>query len=340
MEETKQEINILILSAGTRDKVVQYYCKALAGRGKVIATDCSEYAPAIYEADAYEIVPRMTAPGYLEVILGLVEKWHAKGCFSLIDPELSLLAKNREAFRERGCEVMISPYDLVETCFHKYRTMELFQSFNLPTAKCYLTIEDFRQALDRGEVSWPVFVKPENGSASLHINEVSSMEEIKTLFSIHENLMIQEYMHGQEYGADVYIDMLSGKCTAIFLKKKLRMRAGETDKSVSVHDEALFAKITDFAEKAGFCGQIDIDLFLNDGVWYFSEVNPRYGGGYPHAYCCGVDTASMYVHNLAGEENPVDIGRYEDDICMMKYNELAVRRITDEENCAYDAYRI
>ncbi len=335
MENTNQEINILILSAGTRDKVVQYYRRALSGRGKVIATDCSEYAPAIYEADAYEIVPRMTAQGYLQVILGLVEKWHVKGCFSLIDPELSLLAENQDAFRERGCQVMISPYELVETCFHKYRTMKLFQSFDLPTARCYLTIEEFEKALERGEVSWPVFVKPENGSASLHINEVSSMEEIRTLFAIHDNLMIQEFMHGQEYGADVYVDMLSGRCTAIFLKKKLRMRAGETDKSVSVHDEALFAKIADFAERAGFRGQIDIDLFLNDGVWYFSEVNPRYGGGYPHAYCCGVDTPSLYVHNLAGKENPVDIGSYEDDICMMKYNELAVRRITEKENSAY-----
>ena len=44
-------INILILSAGTRDKVVQYFKEALAGKGQVIATDCSPYAPAIYEAD-------------------------------------------------------------------------------------------------------------------------------------------------------------------------------------------------------------------------------------------------------------------------------------------------
>ena len=29
-------INILILSAGTRDKVVQYFKEALAGKGKVI----------------------------------------------------------------------------------------------------------------------------------------------------------------------------------------------------------------------------------------------------------------------------------------------------------------
>ena len=34
-------MNILILSAGTRDKVVQYFKKELGDRGRIIATDCS-----------------------------------------------------------------------------------------------------------------------------------------------------------------------------------------------------------------------------------------------------------------------------------------------------------
>ena len=52
-------MNILILSAGTRDKVVQYFKKELAGKGRVIATDCSNLAPAVYEADAFSLVPRI-----------------------------------------------------------------------------------------------------------------------------------------------------------------------------------------------------------------------------------------------------------------------------------------
>ncbi|MDO4284878.1 MAG: ATP-grasp domain-containing protein [Eubacteriales bacterium] len=328
-------MNILILSAGTRNKVVQYYRQALAGRGRVIATDCSPYAPAIYEADAYEIVPRMTEPGYLDVILSLVRKWEAAGCFSLIDPELSLLARERERFEALGCTPMISPYNLVETCFHKYRMAGLFAECGLPTAKCYLSLEEFDAALERGEISYPVFAKPEDGSASLNISQVYDRKELSVLFERHENLMIQEFMDGQEYGADVYVDMVSGQCTAIFLKKKLRMRAGETDKSVSVHDPALFETIRRFVERAGFRGQIDIDIFDVGGTYYFSEVNPRYGGGYPHAYCCGVDTPSMYVRNLSGEACEPEIGAYEDGVCMMKYNELSVRRIADGVNEAY-----
>lgn len=324
-------MNILILSAGTRDKVVQYFKKELAGRGRVIATDCSNLAPAVYEADEFFLVPRITAPDYLDVILEICKKEKITGVFSLIDPELSLLAKERERFLAVGTTPIVSDYDLVETCFDKYRMFELLQKMQIPTAKCYADKESFYRAEEAGEISYPVFVKPVRGSASIHINKAGSREEIDVLCDVYDDLMIQEYMDGQEYGADVYVDMLSGKCTDIFVKKKIKMRAGETDKSVSVKDEKLFALIRDFVEKCGFRGMIDIDIFQIDGVYYISEVNPRFGGGYPHAYGCGVNMAAAAVKNLSGQENEVRIGSYREGVCMMKFNEVMIRDMAGEE---------
>lgn len=324
-------MNILILSAGTRDKVVQYFKKELSGRGRVIATDCSNLAPAVYEADAFYLVPRITAPDYLDVVLDICVKEKITGVFSLIDPELSLLAKERERFLAVGTTPIVSDYELVETCFDKYRMFEMLQKMQIPTAKCYADKEAFYRAQDAGEISYPVFVKPVRGSASIHINKVGSKEEIEVLFALYDDLMIQEYMDGQEYGADVYVDMLSGKCTDIFVKKKIKMRAGETDKSVSFKDEKLFALIRDFAEKCGFRGMIDIDIFEIGGAYYISEVNPRFGGGYPHAYGCGVNMAAAVAKNLSGQENEVRIGAYKEGICMMKFNEVMIRDMTGEE---------
>ncbi len=324
-------MNILILSAGTRNKIVQYFKRAVGTEGKVIATDCSNLAPAVYEADRFYLVPRISAPDYLEQILDICKKERIHGVFSLIDPELSLLAKERERFLAVGTTPVISPYELVETCFDKYRMYQLLQEMKIPAAKCYVTKESFCGALERGEISFPVFVKPVRGSASINISRVSSMEEIDVLFGLYEDLMIQEYMDGQEYGADVYIDMISGRCTSVFVKKKLKMRAGETDKSVSVRDEALFVLLQNFVEKCGFCGMIDIDIFRIDGVYYISEVNPRFGGGYPHAYESGVDMPAQVLRNLEGEENPVSIGQYREGVCMMKYNEIAIVNLREEE---------
>ncbi|MDE6405107.1 MAG: ATP-grasp domain-containing protein [Lachnospiraceae bacterium] len=324
-------MNILILSAGTRDKVVQYFKKELAGKGRVIATDCSNLAPAVYEADAFYLVPRITEPGYLEVVLDICKKEKVAGVFSLIDPELSLLAKERERFLAVGTTPVISDYELVETCFDKYRMFEMLRKMQIPTAKCYIEKEAFFRAEEGGEISYPVFVKPVRGSASIHINKVGSKKEIDVLCDLYDDLMMQEYMDGTEFGADVYVDMISGKCTDIFVKKKIKMRAGETDKSVSFKDEKLFALIRDFVEECGFRGMIDIDIFEIDGVYYISEVNPRFGGGYPHAYGCGVNMAAAVIRNLDGQENEVRIGAYKEGVCMMKFNEVMIRDMSGEE---------
>lgn len=323
-------MNILILSAGTRDKVVQYFKKEIGTNGKVVATDCSNLAPAVYEADKFYLVPRITAPGYMDKILDICKKECIDGVFSLIDPELSMLAKERTRFEEIGTTPVVSEYDLVETCFNKYKMYELFQKMNIPTAKCYLSKEAFLEAKSAGKIDYPVFVKPVCGSASMHINKVSSEEELEGLFHMYDDLMVQEFMDGTEYGADVYIDMISGKVTSLFVKEKIKMRAGETDKSVSVKDEVLFAQIIRFAEEAGFRGMIDIDIFKINDTYYFSEVNPRFGGGYPHAYECGVNMPRQVIENLTGNKNLPAIGDYKEGIIMMKYNEIMVRDMSKE----------
>lgn len=321
-------INILILSAGTRNKVVSAFREELKGKGQVIATDCSNIGPAIYEADKSYIVPRIDAPSYIDVILDICKKENVTALFSLIDPELSLIAKNYDRFTQIGVTPIVSTYELCETSLDKFRMYDMLQKLGIPTAKCYMDPEVFYAARDMGEVDFPVFVKPRKGSASLGITAVNTPDMLNALTNEYDDLMIQEFMHGQEYGADVYIDMISGKCTSVFLKKKIKMRAGETDKSVSVINERLFKQIAEFVEKVGYRGMIDIDLFHDEdmGTWYLSEVNPRFGGGYPHAYACGVSFPRMIIKNLEGEENPVDIGTYEEGIVMMKYNEIMVMR--------------
>ena len=95
-------MNILILSCGTRNKIVQYFRETFAGSGNVIATDMSPYAPAIFEADKYYLVPRITEPDYIPTVLDICRKEKISGILSLIDPELSLLALHRKEFEALG----------------------------------------------------------------------------------------------------------------------------------------------------------------------------------------------------------------------------------------------
>lgn len=326
-----KEINILILSVGTRNKIIQYFMKSLMdvhGKkiGKVLATDMSDLAPAIYEADKYYQVPRMTDDGYIEVIFNICKKEGVTAILSLIDPELSLLAQNESVFRSMGITVIGSSYELCEISLDKYLMYDWLVKHKYNCAKSWMIKEDFYKDIEMGKANYPVFVKPARGSASISISKAYDRETVDLLFAHEDGLMIQEFLDGQEIGADVYIDMVSGEVVSIFTKKKLKMRAGETDKAVSYKDDKLFAYIVQFVKEAGYRGQIDIDIFEVNGEYYISEVNPRFGGGYPHAYECGCNHMDLIINNLVGNVNRRNIGNYEEGISMMKYSEICIGR--------------
>lgn len=319
-------MNILILSVGTRNKIVQYFKMALNGFGKVVATDMSEIAPAIYEADTYYIVPQMIAPNYLETILEICKNEKIDGVLSLIDPELSFLAENREKFEAIGATVIGSTYELCEMSLDKFQMYNWLMSHDYRCAKSYMDKEKFFADVEAGVITYPVFVKPARGSASVSISKVYDRETVELLFAHEDGLMIQEFLVGQEIGTDVYIDIISHEVVSIFAKKKLKMRAGETDKAVSFKDEKLFDLVERFVKEAGYNGQIDIDIFDVNGEYYISEVNPRFGGGYPHAFETGADHMRLIINNLNGKTNEPCIGAYEEDVYMMKYNEIMIKK--------------
>lgn len=321
-------MNILLLSSGTRNKIVQYFKKALEGKGNAICTDMSNLAPSIYESDKFYTVPRMTAPGYLDVILDICKKEKIDGVLSLIDPELSLLAENREKFAAVGTTVIGSSYELCERSLDKFEMYNWLTEHGYNCAKSYMDKDEFFADVEAGKAKYPIFVKPARGSASIAISKVYDKETVELLFAHSEGLMIQEFLDGQEIGADVYIDMVSGEVVSIFTKKKLLMRAGETDKAESFKDEKLMELIKKFVKESGYSGQIDIDIFDVNGEYYISEVNPRFGGGYPHAYESGADHMKLIVNNLEGKANECVVGEnYEVGTYMMKYNEVMVKKI-------------
>ena len=318
-------MTILLLSAGTRNKIVQYF-RSVEGV-RVVATDMQKTAPAIYEADAFYIVPRITDPGYLDIICDICRKEKVDSVLSLIDPELGLLAANEDRFRQLGVTVVGSNKELCERALDKMQMYRWLVSHEYPCAKSYVDKKAFYLDLQNDKISYPVFIKPIRGSASIGISVVENSSMLDFLFSHFNGMMVQEYLKGQEIGADVYIDMVSHEVVSIFTKKKLLMRSGETDKSVSFKDERLFELIERFCKESGWLGQIDIDLFEIDGKYFISEVNPRFGGGYPHAYECGCNHMKMIVNNLRGIPNRRAIGAYDEGIYMMKYNEIRVDKL-------------
>lgn len=321
-------MNILILSCGTRNLLVRYFKESDSGFDRVIGTDCSAYAPALYETDAHYLVPRMTAPEYLDTILDICRKESVNAVLPLQEDELALIASHRKLFTDIGATPVVSALSAVNLCRDKYAFYQHLIAHGLPALTSCNSFSTFLEEMKNGCMNLPVFLKPVRGCGSIGIQKVNHLELLEALCKYaEEDYMIQNLAQGEEFGADIYVDMLTHKPVSLFVKKKLRMRAGETEKSVSYRDGELFRLILDTVATLELSGPIDMDIFQVNDVYYISEINPRFGGGYPHAYRCGIHFPRLIANNIAGKENADTIGSYEDGICMLKYTDLMMLKI-------------
>lgn len=322
-QEWRNIMNILILSCGTRNLLVRYFKEKGNGIEKAAGTDCSIYAPALYDTDVHYIVPRMTEPNYLDTILDICKKEKINAVLPLQEDELYLIAAHKNLFADIGVTPIVSNAETVDLCRDKFAFYKHLKKHHLPAITSVNSFKTFLKEQEAGTMSLPVFLKPTRGCGSVGIQKVEHLELLETLCKYaDEEYLIQNFAKGEEYGADIYVDLLSRKPVAIFVKKKLRMRAGETEKSVSYKDEKLFDLIQKTVAALDLCGPIDMDIFQIEGEYYISEINPRFGGGYPHAYNCGVNFPKLIANNIAGIENTASIGSYEEGVCMLKYTDL------------------
>ena len=322
-------MNYLMLSVGRRGELMKDFRLSMEEGSRIIATDNSPYAPALYFADQQYIVPRIDDPVYIDTILDICKKEEINAVTTFIDPEIMLLSENRERFTEIGVEVLAPYTDTARLCFDKYEMFRYLRSCGVRTAMTWGTFEEVKEALDAGKASLPVFVKPRTGSGSVGARKVLDLETLRAAFEQEPGLIAQELMTGEgcfDLDADVYVDTISHKPVAIFSKRKISTTIGGANKTISFKDDKLF----DFAQEAlshfWFNGPIDADFFYKDGKYYLSEVNPRFGGAYLHAYGAGVDFIKLIERNLHGEENEVQIGNYEEGVVMMMYDSVVIRK--------------
>lgn len=323
-------MNYLLLSVGRRGELIKDFKLSISEGSHIIATDNSSYAPALYFADKHYIVPRIDEPNYIDIILNICKREQINAVTTFIDPEILLLAKNREKFKSINCEVLAPYKETAELCFDKFKMFKYLQNNGIRTVMTWGSFDEFKVDLDAGAVSMPIFVKPRTGSGSVGARRVFDIDELRISFEQDSSLIVQELMVGEgcyDIDADIYVDILSHEPVAMFSKRKISTTIGGANKTISFKDQKLFDFIQNAMNKFQFNGPIDVDLFYKDGKYYLSEINPRFGGAYLHAYGAGVDFIKLIEQNLQGLENEVQIGNYEEDIVMMMYDSVVIKKM-------------
>ena len=311
-------MNILFTCAGRRTYLLKYFKENMAEGDKVVATDMQLSAPALQAADVKLQVPAVYDPEYVKITLRICEEQKIDALISLNDLELPILAENKAKFEALGVKVIVSDPQVIDIAFDKYKTALWVESLGLVAPKSYMRLADVKEALAKGEIEFPLFMKPRWGSGSIGLESIADMEELDIYYNLlmkkikktilatasvgDEYIMIQEKLTGNEFGLDIMND-LTGKNVAVSVKQKLAMRAGETDKAVTVDLPEVREMGKKIGEALGHIGNLDVDIMQRaDGAYCVLELNPRFGGGYPFSYEAGVNMPKAIIQWVKGEE--------------------------------------
>ena len=325
--------NLLFCSVGRRGRLLRNVKETIGKTGLLVGTDHQSTAPALQFCDRQYVVPRISDPGYVDVILGICRDNDIKAITTLIDPEIKILADNIERFKAAGVIPLCPAPQSAIYCFNKYELFKYLTNNGIRTPLTFHDWNEFKDALSDGRISFPVFMKPICGSGSVGAHKVQTIEQAEADWNSGEHdYIIQELMTDGDCDADVYVDTISHKAVAAFSKRKIETRIGGASKTISFKDPKLFEFIKQICSVFEFNGPLDMDFFIKDGEYYLSEINPRFGGAYLHAYGAGVDFFKLIVNNINGIENHVNIGDYDDDVLMLMYDDVVIAKTSDLVN--------
>lgn len=316
----KDNFNILFSCVGRRVSLLESFRKAaksLKIQAKFLGTDITTLSPALQLCDDKFIVKPISDPGYIRQLLSIVKNNQVKLLVPTIDTELKLLAQNKKKFAELGCHVLVSPEEVIDICMDKRETYRFLikHGFESPVTMTA------GATLSKSTHKWPYLLKPWDGSAGKDIHLVNNLDELKFFARKTKNAICQEYIKGEEYTCDVYVD-LEKKVRCVVPRKRLEVRAGEVSKSQIAKNHNIMEQAAKVIEALGAGpGVITIQLFLTSHEkLVFTEINPRFGGGAPLSIKAGANFPKWIVQELSSQQPNIKFGNFKDNMIMLRYD--------------------
>ena len=309
--------NILILSAGRRVELIERFKRAqkkLNISGRIVAVDISKTAPAIYFADKYYIIPRISEDSYIPYLIDVCNKENINLIVPTIDTELLKLASNREVIEgQTNAKLLLSDMRVINICRDKNKTQIFFEENGFGVPKL-LSDTDIKTE----NYSFPLFLKPKDGSSSINTFKIENKKELDFFLEYVKEPMVQEFMEGTEYSVDVFCDF---DCNPITIVPRIRLatRSGEIAKGKIIKDREVIDDIKRMIEVLKPIGHITIQCMKTvKGIEYI-EINPRFGGGAPMSIDAGADSCEK-LYRLMNDEKLEYTEDYIDNATFVRFD--------------------
>lgn len=331
-------MRLLLSCIGRRGYIAHYFRPHLGPEGFLVGTSNSHWTPGFSACDRRILMPDIRSSRYLPCLLELCRSERIDALLSFFDPDVDALSRSRAAIEDAGVTPILPSASVSRISFDKSRTPRFLAEIGLRSAETWLDIRSAERAIARGELKFPVVVKPRFGFGSRDLFVARTPPELSAFYHYAPDMMIQRWLPGSEYHLDVLND-LDGRVLAVVPKRKTAMRAGETDQAVTVADPTLLAlgeRLGTELGRLGHVGPLDVDVFVHEGEPFVLELNPRFGGGYPLSHLAGADFPGLLVAMLRGERPEARIGDFQPDVVMMKDHAVLGGKRTEFEDGLLD----
>jgi carbamoyl-phosphate synthase large subunit len=299
---------VLFTCAGQRVDIVGAFGRAGA---TTIAADVNPLAPALYHADRYELVPRIDDADYVPALRRLVEAHGIALVVPLTDLDQAILAGARD---QLGALVLLPDADTVERLGDKYQAHLLFEERGIPSPPTWLPDEV------PADAAFPLLVKARAGFGSRHIYRAADRAELDFFLRYTPvDSIVQACLPGEEFSIDVFCD-LDGRCLNAIPRTMIESKGGESIKGMTIKDETLIEFGCFVSETLALVGPANIQCFREpDGTHLVTDINPRFGGGFPLPLAAGGRYPELALALARGERPEPRLGDFLEGIVMTRF---------------------
>jgi len=310
---------VLFTCAGQRVDIVSAFRRAGA---TTIATDVNQLAPALYHADSRAIVPRVADFGYIGALGDLVKLHDVRLIVPLTDLDHVVLAQARADLAP--AVVLVPDEETSARCADKYLAHVFFEEQGIGTPPTWLPTglpDDLR---------FPVLVKARKGFGSRHIYRAANAAELDFFLRYTSaDSMVQSVCLGVEFSIDVFCD-LDGRCIASIPRTMIESKGGESIKGMTIKDTELIDFGRRVSEALRIIGPANVQCFREpDGELQVTDVNPRFGGGFPLPTAAGSRYPELALALANGEVLEPRFGDFREGVVMTRFFSQVILEETD-----------
>jgi carbamoyl-phosphate synthase large subunit len=274
-------VGVLFTCAGQRVDIVTSFRRAGA---RTVAVDVDALAPALYHADVHAFVPRVDDPSYVEALATVVAEHDVSLVVPLTDLDHGVLSRARGAL---GALVLLPAPEVVDALADKWLAHLLFV---------------------------------ERGFGSRDIFRCADARELEFFLGYtRADSMVQACCTGEEFSIDVFCD-LESRCLNAVPRTMIESKGGESIKGMTIADGDLVEVGRHVSETLELVGPANIQCFREpDGTHRVTDINPRFGGGFPLPTAAGSRYPELALALAAGERPEPRLGDYRAGLTMTRF---------------------